>query len=76
MCICVDAVNDSLREKNTRLALSFGASLLGFVAPMIKTERISNLRDGGKPACVVAQYCPFCGVRYGQEKETSTKETV
>lgn len=62
-CNCVAEVNESMRDRNTRLSTCFlvraGEMRLTLI---IASEKIANVR-GKKPLTVVPTYCPFCGVK-------------
>ncbi len=60
-CKCIDELNELLKEKNTRLVVSV-SSKTGAEKVAVYTERVEH--RGGRVTVVVANYCPFCGVKY------------
>jgi hypothetical protein len=68
-CKCIDEALPLLTVRNTRLVVML--SLTGECdKAVLKTEQIRVTR-GGKPAVVVATYCPFCGKKYPVRKRPS-----
>lgn len=76
MCNCMERVNEKLKERNTKLSVSFCLSrdLSEMDAmPMIQVEKVDRkLRT--KPISVIPTFCPFCGVKYPRKDDPETEE--
>jgi len=66
MCDCIDKVNEKLAEHNTELLLNMFGPQRAFIA----TEKLSREKRG-KPAHLMATFCPFCGEKYSDEPPLS-----
>lgn len=76
MCECNARVNEKLKERNTRLAVSFCLSSDLSEADallMIQTEKLDK-GSRGKPQIVIPTFCPFCGVKYPRKDDPATEE--
>lgn len=64
-CGCITAVDESLKDHNTRLAVTFmldrGRTAMR-VLPTIAVEKVEP--RGKRPTTVIPTFCPFCGIRY------------
>lgn len=71
MCECMTRVNAKLKDRNTKLSVSFCLSAdLGDMDTMllIQTEKVDKkLRT--KAVSLVPTFCPFCGVKYPRKGE-------
>lgn len=68
-CNCIKEMDERMREKNTRILVTFGLPRDGspmFVRPLVATEKIET-RKRGSACLAIPTYCPFCGVRYEPE---------
>lgn len=77
MCNCMTRVNDSLKDRNTKLSISFCMSPDLSEADamlMIQTEKLDK-RLRTKPMSVIPTFCPFCGVKYPR-KTLETEEVA
>jgi hypothetical protein len=63
MCECIERVNEALKERNTKLALTFTFGKEAAAYPTIMTEIVVKVR-GQRPATMLPSFCPFCGTRY------------
>jgi len=63
-CSCIDRVNEHLRPKNTRLALTILFHPPVDAVPTIVTEQIEKGRGKTRASVVIPSHCPFCGTRY------------
>jgi hypothetical protein len=65
-CDCIDRVDAALKERNRRIdiALYLDARPPRAIVPMLVIEK----KRGERPGHIVADFCPFCGVKY-QEGE-------
>ncbi len=59
MCACVEKVDELLKPHKSALVVSFPNQHV-----ICRTDKTEHFR--GKPAAVVAKYCPFCGEKYEQ----------
>ena len=68
-CDCIETVDKMLSDRNTRIMLPimFGADQTP--RPMIVTDQIQSGRGKPKAVGMFATFCPFCGVKYGQEAQ-------
>lgn len=66
-CDCIEAVNEMLASRNTRLALPIlfdgGPQRL-----LIETEQIERGRGKAKASGMFSTFCPFCGDRHDADK--------
>ena len=65
-CDCMTKVNTSLKERNTRLSVSFllTKDLSGMdCLPMLAVEKI-DAKIRKRPISVIPTFCPFCGNKY------------
>jgi hypothetical protein len=71
MCDCIERLNAILSGHNTRIceALEINRSGGGSAClkPVIQTEKI-NKKGREKLGYPLVVFCPFCGLKYGQEK--------
>lgn len=63
-CDCIEALDDQLAERNTRLSTLLVLSGPVGVLPYIATEQIERGRGKPKAVTIFPTFCPFCGVRY------------
>lgn len=78
MCDCMTRVNEHLKERNTKLSVSFCLSSDRSAMDamlMIQTEKI-NKAYRGKPQAVIPTFCPFCGVKYPRKDDGKTEEAA
>lgn len=76
MCDCMTRVNEKLKERNTRLAVSFclSSDLSDADAMlMIQTEKVDK-GVRGKVMTVIPTFCPFCGTKYPRKDDPATEE--
>ncbi|WP_017993891.1 hypothetical protein [Rhizobium leguminosarum] len=70
-CTCIQTVNEKLAERNTRLMIPIILRFKGEEKSpdrlMIVTEQIETGRGKAKATGVFASFCPFCGVKYGED---------
>jgi len=70
-CSCMEAINDHLKPRNTRLSVSFcltGDRAGMDVLPMIMVEKIDT-KKRQRPMNVIPTFCPFCGTKYPRRGE-------
>lgn len=76
MCDCKERVNEKLKDRNTRLSVSFCLSSDLSEADamlMIQTEKLDKQkRTRAMP--VIPTFCPFCGVKYPRKDDPATEE--
>jgi len=65
MCSCIERIDEKLKERNTKLCLAISFSGES-TKVLIGTEKIDT-KKRGKPANLLASYCPFCGKKYDGE---------
>ncbi len=65
MCNCIDIVNEKLKEKNTKIGITFslfgGPIRVGLLT--VKLDRKARQ----KPVTMLPTFFPFCGERYEKE---------
>lgn len=67
-CGCLDAVNQQLATRNTRVETCFTMNFTTGTqgeALLLHTAKC-NPKKPGKALKVSPNYCPWCGVKYGQ----------
>ena len=67
-CTCIETVNAKLATRNTRLSQAWKIS--GETKDeglMLETEQIETGRGKPKAVSIFLNYCPFCGVKYGED---------
>ena len=66
-CNCIETVNEKLASRNTRLsqAIMFGES--SHPGLMLETDQVEKGRGKAKAVSMFLTYCPFCGVKYGED---------
>lgn len=82
MCGCLKRLNEALKDRNTKLSVSFCLSRDLSEADttlMIQTEKIDR-HSRVKAISVIPTFCPFCGEKYprkddGEEVQTTKGET-
>lgn len=77
-CKCLSNFNEMLKEHNTEIDITFsiprdGGPMRAF--PKISTSKIESRKRVG-PVIAAPTFCPFCGQRYGEQKESSPAETT
>lgn len=71
MCDCMTKVNDSLKDRNTRLQTSFilTRDLSGMdCTPLMAVEKLDTAKRV-RAMSVIPTFCPFCGVKYPRKGE-------
>jgi hypothetical protein len=69
MCDCIKKVNEKLIEKGSNTAIdvplriNFQTNELSPPICAIATKKVNN-KSKKKAALIIANYCPFCGVKY------------
>lgn len=63
-CNCIEALDEQLAERNTRLSTLLVLSDPQGVFPYIATEQIERGRWKPKAVTMFPTFCPFCGIRY------------
>lgn len=63
-CNCINAVDEKLAERNTRLSTLLVLSDPPEEFPYIATEQIERGRGTPKAVTMFPTFCPFCGIRY------------
>lgn len=59
MCDCLAEANAKLEERNGEIL----TTIWPVVRPIIATQKVDS-KKRGRPAMMVASFCPFCGVQY------------
>lgn len=67
MCECIAEVDAKLAERNTRIMLPIMMTGSQTPRPMIETIQIETGRGKTKAVGMFASYCPFCGVKIGDQ---------
>lgn len=78
MCDCMTRVNEKLKERNTKISVSFclTADLSEVDAmPMLQTEKLDK-RSRVKPTNVIPTFCPFCGIKYPRKDDAETEDVA
>lgn len=66
MCDCIERMYLPLRDRNTRLGITW---ILGSHDRIsIVTEQVEKGRGKPKATNVISSYCPICGDKYPDEK--------
>lgn len=67
-CGCLDKINEALKSRNTVvetcLTFNFTTGVQG--EGLLLQTRKRDPKKPGKPLKVGPNYCPWCGVKYGQ----------
>ena len=66
-CNCITDIDEKLKPRNTRLALTITLTKDLDAFPTIATEQIDKARGKPKAVSMIPSYCPFCGVKYERE---------
>lgn len=78
MCNCMQSVNESLKERNSKLSISFclssGLSKMDAL-PIIATEKLQS-KVRGSATIVIPTFCPFCGTKYPRADDVEEVEAV
>ena len=75
MCDCINKMDGLLAEKNIRIARGFQiiGKKLELSPPFVATEKL-NPKIRKSPPTVIANYCPFCGEKFGSDAPTATDD--
>jgi len=68
-CTCIETVNEKLATRNTRLSQAFMFHEANHPGLMLETDQIEKGRGKPKAVSMFLTYCPFCGVKYGEDAE-------
>jgi hypothetical protein len=66
-CTCIQTVNEKLATRNTRLTQAWKMGDSPDEGLMLETDQIEKGRGKPKAVAVFLTYCPFCGVKYGED---------
>lgn len=66
-CVCVETVDAELVKHNSRLHLPMFVMGGSKPKPFVETIKLDE-KKRGKPVKMFATFCPFCGVKYEDEK--------
>lgn len=66
-CTCIGTVNEKLATRNTRLSQAWKMGDSPDEGLMLETEQIETGRGKSKAVAMFLTYCPFCGVKYGED---------
>ncbi len=61
-CNCIADINADIGPKHNAILVT---TLFGEPRAVIGTEKVDS-RKRGKPPVMLASFCPFCGLKYGQ----------
>lgn len=64
-CNCIEVVNAELAPRNTQIHLPMFV-MGGTPKPFVETIKLDE-KKRVKPVKMFASFCPFCGVKYGDE---------
>lgn len=66
-CSCIETVNKDLRDHhNTELVWVMAFNPGGPIRCVVDSQ-VHVKKRGAKPITVAANFCPFCGVKYGED---------
>ncbi len=67
-CNCIELTNAALVEHNCELDLAFEINReTGQIQTTVRcTTSLLEKKRGAKALNILATYCPFCGVKYGE----------
>jgi hypothetical protein len=71
-CNCIEQMDAKLKERNTRLCVTFGFPRDGsptYTLPALMTEKIN--KRNRESVLAIPTFYPFCGERYVPKPETS-----
>ncbi|MGO7089435.1 hypothetical protein AB9E14_23455 [Rhizobium leguminosarum] len=66
-CTCIQTVNEKLATLNTRLTQAWKMGDSPDEGLMLETDQIEKGRGKPKAVAVFLTFCPFCGVKYGED---------
>ncbi len=66
-CTCIETVNEKLATRNTRLSQAIMFQEANHPGLMLETDQIEKGRGKPKAVSMFLTYCPFCGVKYGED---------
>ncbi|KAA3518865.1 hypothetical protein GOZ96_04975 [Agrobacterium vitis] len=67
-CTCIEAVNEKLETRNTRLSQAMMFGECDHPGLMLETCQIETGRGKPKAVSMFLTFCPFCGVKYAADE--------